>query len=65
MSISLSVTKMIRQARAEIDEEETKKVVAALKTKYRQLKSAEAIVKNLEREIADMEASLEDGSFVA
>lgn len=51
------------QAAKEVTEEAQKKAVTALKGKMRALSDARQIVKNIEREIADLEASLEDGSF--
>lgn len=52
------------QAQAEVNKELSAKAVAALKGKYRELDSAKKIVANIERAIADLEASIEDGSFV-
>lgn len=51
------------QAIKEVVEERTKKAVVALKAKLKQLDDARQIVKNLERETADLEASIGDGSF--
>lgn len=51
------------QARKEVTEEAQKKAVVALKAKMRALEDARQIVKNIEREIQDLEASLADGSF--
>jgi uncharacterized membrane protein len=53
------------QAVKEVTEEKQKKAVAALKGKMRQLEDARQIVRNIEREIEDLEASLADGSFAA
>jgi hypothetical protein len=47
----------------ELGEEMASKAKAVLKSKYKQLESAKAVVRNTEREIADLEASIEDGSF--
>ena len=51
------------QARKEVTEESQKKAVMALKAKLKELENAKQIVKNIEREIQDLEASLADGSF--
>ena len=51
------------QARKELAEEKAKKAKEALKIKLRSLDSAQQIVKNIEREIEDLKASLTDGSF--
>ena len=50
-------------AQKELSEERAKRVTAALKNKMRDLDKARQIVRNIEREIADLEASIEDGSF--
>lgn len=50
-------------AQKELSEERAKRVTAALKNKMRDLENARQIVRNIEREIADLEASIEDGSF--
>lgn len=50
-------------AQKELSEERAKRVTAALKNKMRDLDNARQIVRNIEREIADLEASIEDGSF--
>ncbi len=52
------------QAAAEVAAEQFEKSKQALKGKLKQLASAKAIVANLEREIDDLEASVNDGSFV-
>ena len=65
MSVTEINTKTVReQAAAELAAEQNEKAKAALKSRLRQLASAKAIVANLEREIDDMEASINDGSFV-
>jgi len=53
------------EARKEVAEEESKKAKAALIGKLRQLAAAQKIVKNIEREIEDLEASIADGSFTS
>lgn len=50
-------------AQKELSEERAKRVTAALKNKMRDLENARQIVRNIEREISDLEASIEDGSF--
>lgn len=56
--------KAIAQARAEIQEEKIGRAVKVLKDKYRQLEAAKVVVANIEREIADAEAAIEQGSAV-
>lgn len=51
------------EARKEIAEEQGKKAKDALKKKLRDLEAAKNIVRNIEREINDIEASIADGSF--
>lgn len=51
------------QARKEVAEEQSKKAVGALKRKLTDLANAQQVVKNIEREIADLEGSIADGSF--
>lgn len=53
------------EARKEIAEERGKKAKEALKLKLRNLENAKNIVRNIEREIADLEQSIEDGSFTS
>lgn len=53
------------EAEAEIREEMLKKAKEALKRKLRDKANAEQIVANVDREIADLEASIEDGSFAS
>lgn len=50
-------------AQKELSDERAKRVTEALKRKLRDLDNAKQIVRNIEREIADLEASIEDGSF--
>ena len=47
----------------EVQKEASGKAKAALVRKYRDLDSARRVVANIEREISDLEASIEDGSF--
>lgn len=51
------------EANKQINDEITKKAKDALVKKLRDLAGAKAIVANIEREILDLEASIEDGSF--
>lgn len=59
----IDVEAIKRQAAKEVSEEINKKAVDALKKKYRDLENAKGIVRNIEREITDLEASISDGSF--
>jgi hypothetical protein len=52
------------EAEREIREEAAKKAKEAIKRKLRDLEGARAVVRNIEREIEDLEASISDGSFV-
>ena len=52
-----------RAAMEEVQKETSGKAKAALVRKYRDLDSARRVVANIEREISDLEASIEDGSF--
>lgn len=58
-----NISTVLATARAEVAAESQKKAVDALKVKLRALASAKAIAANLEREVKDLEASIEDGSF--
>ena len=51
------------QAEEELKAERSKIAKEALKIKLRELDRAKAIVANIERQIADLEASIDDGSF--
>lgn len=51
------------EARKEIADEQAKKAKDAIKSKLRALELARQTVKNIEREVADLEASIADGSF--
>lgn len=61
----IDIKAVIEQAEKEASEEATKKAVHALKAKLKQLADARGIVKNIEREIDDLKASIGDGSFAA
>lgn len=57
-------TKSIReQVEEELKAERSESAKLALKIKLRELDRAKAIVANIERQIADLEASINDGSF--
>lgn len=51
------------EAAQELRAEVTRKAKEALKCKLRNLENARQIVRNIEREIEDIEASIADGSF--
>ena len=51
------------QAEEELKAERSKTAKEALKIKLRELDRAKAIVANIERQIADLEESIGDGSF--
>ena len=53
----------IDEAKAEIEKEDLKKAVTALKAKYRELREAETVVRNINREIADLELQIEQGNL--
>lgn len=61
MSIDIKAIK--KAAQDELNKERTERVTAALKKKLRDLDNAKQIVANIERDIEDLEASIEDGSF--
>lgn len=54
--------KAIAQAKAEIQQDKIDRAVKVLKDKYRQLDAAKVVVANIEREITDAEAAIEQGS---
>lgn len=56
---------VLAKARQEVQEEITKKAVEALKRKLRDQAAAKSVLANIDREIADLEQSIVDGSFVA
>ena len=57
------IKKVKEEAAKEIADEQGKKAKDALKTKLRALEAARSVVRNIEREIEDLEASIADGSF--
>lgn len=62
--MATDINAVIEQARKEVAEERAKIAVKALKAKYEQRESAKQVLANIEREVADLEASIRDGSFV-
>lgn len=61
----IDIKSVKEEARKEIAEEQGKKAKDALKRKLRDLEAAKQIVRNIEREIEDIEASIADGSFTS
>jgi hypothetical protein len=61
--VSRSITDLKAEIAKELNAEYNDKAKAALKRKMRDLQNAKAIVQNIEREIADLEISIADGSF--
>lgn len=59
----IDIAAVKKEAQEQINKEITEKAKTALVKKMRELSSAEAIVGNIKREIADLEASIADGSF--
>jgi hypothetical protein len=53
----------IAKARREIQEEAMELAVKKLKAKYREREQAQVILDNIDREIEDLEASVEDGNW--
>lgn len=60
----IDIKAVTAQARKEVAEERTKAAVAALKRQLNDLANAQQVVENIKRDIADLEASIADGSFV-
>ena len=58
------IKKVKAEANAEIVKERTEKAKTALVKALRELESAKDVVRNAERKVADLEASIADGSFV-
>lgn len=54
---------VIETANKEIAEEKAKKATTALVKKLRELDTAKNIVRNIEREIEDLQQSIQNGSF--
>lgn len=54
--------KAIEQARKEVDDENMKDSVTKLKAKLRELKDAQTVVANIEREITDLEEAISQGN---
>ncbi len=53
----------VEQAKKEIAEEKQKKAVKLLKDKYKELDTANTVVKNLNREIEDLIEEIEQGNI--
>jgi len=58
------INKVEADAKAEIAKEKGEKAKTALSKKLRELDAAKSVTANIEREIADLKASIADGSFV-
>lgn len=54
---------LLAEAQREIDEENSKRAKAALKSKLAALEVAKRVVANLEREIEDLSERIDDGSY--
>ena len=61
--MTVDVKAAIARAQREVQEENMAKAVAKLKAKYRELASAETVVANIKREIADLELAAEQGNI--
>lgn len=61
----IDITNLEAEAQKEISDEITAKAKDAIKRKLRDLEAARAVVRNIEREIDDLKASIADGSFVS
>ncbi len=59
----IDITAVKTEAQKEINKERTDKAKAALVKKLRELATAEDVVANIKRSIADLEQSIVDGSF--
>lgn len=59
----IDIKAITEQARKEVNEEQSKRAVVALKKKLTALEDAKQIVRNIENEIKDLEASIADGTF--
>lgn len=60
----IDIKKVLGEAEKQISEEKTTKAKTALVAALRRLDSARDVVRNCEREIEDLKASIADGSFV-
>lgn len=54
--------KAIKRAREEVEAEDMRDAVTKLKKKLRELKEAQTVVANIEREIEDLELAIEQGN---
>jgi len=57
------IKKVMEEANKEIAEERTKKAKTALVQALRKLEASKQVTRNIEAEIKDLQASIEDGSF--
>jgi len=57
------IKKVMEEANKEIAEESTKKAKTALVQALRKLEASKQVTRNIEAEIKDLQASIEDGSF--
>lgn len=57
------IKKVMEEANKEIAEERSKKAKFALITALRKLEASKQVTRNIEAEIKDLQASIEDGSF--
>ncbi len=62
VSTSTPAQTAIARAKQEIADENMQKGIAKLKVKYREKAAAELVVANITREIADIEAAVEQGN---
>lgn len=63
--MSLFDIKRVREeAEKEVSQETADKAKKALVSKLKQREAAKSVLANIEREIADLEASIADGSFI-
>jgi hypothetical protein len=60
---SVDVGAARKAAEEELRKEIQDKAIRAIKAKLKDLENAKQVVKNLEREVQDLEASINDGSF--
>jgi hypothetical protein len=59
----IDIKKILESVNLVVNEEETKKAIAALVAAQKRLIASRKITKNIEREIADLTQSITDGSF--
>lgn len=59
----IDIKQVEKDANAEINKERADKAKAALVKKLRELATAQDVVRNIERAVEDLKASIADGSF--